>query len=645
MTRSVAPLVRAPLCLLLASLAACGGVDLTLPDQGVPSEIVVVLGDRQSGTIGEALGDSLVVRVVDRFGNPVSGAEVSWTAEVGGSVSPSTSVTSPDGQAGTQRVLGADVGTYVTTAEILGVESAPEPAVFTTIGVAARLALTVAPPAVAATGVPLTPQPVLQLQDAGGSDIARDGVVVTAQISAGGGSLDGLTTSTSDAGGRVAFADLAIRGSPGTRTLIFVADGFAPVTATVGLGVGAPASMEAMAGNEQTATVATAVATRPAVVVRDQDGNALGGIPVTFKVTGGGGSLTGANPVTDTDGLASVGGWTLGRNVGANILEATLSGLDVSGSPVVFSATALPGPVSAEKSRVSAAPTTITASGGSSRSTITVTARDAFDNPVPDLAVTLSAIGTGSTLTQPASPTGSNGSTTGLLSATTPGNPVVSATIAGTAVTQTATVTVSPGVPSAAHSSATVPAGTAGKGTALEIRLKDAEGNDVPGEAGAIAVSVSGANSRGSISASDQGGGRYTATYTPERAGTDQVQVKVSGTAVPGSPFASTVQPGDADPGMSRALVPACVEFSNLPATVAITAVDAFGNRLTRGGDNFEIRVNQGTSVEPNDNGDGTYTARLDLAVGVFRIDITLDGEPIQGSPYQIIVPFPFSGC
>jgi hypothetical protein len=645
MTRSVAPLVRAPLCLLLASLAACGGVDLTLPDQGVPSEIVVVLGDRQSGTIGEALGDSLVVRVVDRFGNPVSGAEVSWTAEVGGSVSPPTSVTSPDGQAGTQRVLGADVGTYVTTAEILGVESAPEPAVFTTIGVAARLALTVAPPAVAATGVPLTPQPVLQLQDAGGSDIARGGVVVTAQISAGGGSLDGLTTSTSDAGGRVAFADLAIRGSPGTRTLVFVADGFAPVTAIVGLGVGAPASMEAMAGNEQTATVATAVATRPAVVVRDQDGNALGGIPVTFKVTGGGGSLTGANPVTDTDGLASVGGWTLGRNVGANILEATLSGLDVSGSPVVFSATALPGPVSAEKSRVSAAPTTITASGGSSRSTITVTARDAFDNPVPDLAVTLSATGTGSTLTQPASPTGSNGSTTGLLSATTPGNPVVSATIAGTAVTQTATVTVSPGVPSAARSSATVPAGTAGKGTALEIRLKDAEGNDVPGAAGAIAVSVSGANSRGSVSASDQGGGRYTATYTPERAGIDQVQVKVSGTAVPGSPFASAVQPGDADPGMSRALVPACVEFSNLPATVAITAVDAFGNRLTRGGDNFQIRVNQGTSVEPNDNGDGTYTARLDLAVGVFRIDITLDGEPIQGSPYQIIVPFPFSGC
>jgi adhesin/invasin len=645
MTLAVAPFVRAPLSLLLAGLAACGGEGLALPDQGQPSEIVVVRGDRQSGTIGEPLGDSLVVRVVDRFGDPVSGSEVTWTAEVGGTVSPPTSVTSPDGQAGTQRVLGADLGTYVTTAAILGMEGAPEPALFTTIGVAARLAFTVAPPATAATGVPLSPQPVLQLQDAGGSDIAREGVVVTAQISVGGGSLAGGTTATSDAGGRVTFADLAIRGSPGTRSLIFAGDGFASATASVALGVGAPGSMEATAGNEQSATVATPVGTLPAVVVRDEDGNPLGGIPVTFKVTGGGGSLDGATPVTGTDGVATVGGWTLGQKVGANTLEATLSGLDVSGSPVVFTATGTPGPVSSGKSQVSAAPATITASGGSSRSTITVTALDAFDNPIPGLAVTLSATGTGNTLTQPANLTGSNGSTTGLLSATTPGNRVVSAAIAGTAVTQTATIAVSPGAPSATRSSATVPDGTAGKGTAIEIRLRDAQDNDVTGQAGAIAVSVSGANSRGSVSASDQGGGRYTATYTPEKAGTDQVQVKVSGTAVPGSPFASAVQAGDADPGSSQAVVPACVESADLPVTITITAFDAFGNRVTRGGDDFQIRVNQGTSFKPNDNGDGTYTTRLNLDIGLFRIDITLDGKPINGSPYQILVPFPFSGC
>jgi hypothetical protein len=66
---------------------------------------------------------------------------------------------------------------------------------------------------------------------------------------------------------------------------------------------------------------------------------------------------------------------------------------------------------------------------------------------------------------------------------------------------------------------------------------------------------------------------------------------------------------------------------------------------VTRGGDDFRIRVGQGPLLEPADNGDGTYTRRLNLEVGIYRIDITLDGKRIKGSPYQLIVPFPFSGC
>src|SRR3954471_11283242 len=172
-----------PLALLLAGLAACGGGNLSLPNEGQPSEIAVVRGNRQSGTAGEPLGDSLVVRVVDRSGASVAGAEVTWTAEVGGSVSPMTSVTSSTGQASTQRMLGTTLGTYVTTAELRGIEDAPEPAVFLASGVAARLVLAVAPPAAAVAGVPLSPQPALQLQDADGNDVAREGVAVTAQIS------------------------------------------------------------------------------------------------------------------------------------------------------------------------------------------------------------------------------------------------------------------------------------------------------------------------------------------------------------------------------------------------------------------------------------------------------------------------------
>jgi hypothetical protein len=204
---------------------------------------------------------------------------------------------------------------------------------------------------------------------------------------------------------------------------------------------------------------------------------------------------------------------------------------------------------------------------------------------------------------------------------------------------------VSAGTPSAARSSATVPQGTAGQGTTVDIRLRDAQGNDVASRASAIAVSVSGANPKSSLSVTDQGGGRYTAAYTPTKAGTDRVQVKVSGTAVSGSPFSSAVRTGPADAAGSEAVVPACVETSQLPARITITAFDAFGNRIAHGGDAFRIRVNEGSPITPTDKGDGNYTASLNLTVGIFRVDVTLNGAAVADSPYQLVVPFPFSGC
>jgi hypothetical protein len=91
--------------------------------------------------------------------------------------------------------------------------------------------------------------------------------------------------------------------------------------------------------------------------------------------------------------------------------------------------------------------------------------------------------------------------------------------------------------------------------------------------------------------------------------------------------------------------VPACVELSQLPARITITAFDAFGNRITRGGDAFRLRVNEGSAITPTDKGDGSYTAALSPPVGVYRIDVTLDGAPVADSPYQLVVPYPFSGC
>src|SRR5204862_6795549 len=138
------------------------------------------------------------------------------------------------------------------------------------------------------------------------------------------------------------------------------------------------------------------------------------------------------NPATprtsDAGGIAAVTSWTLGPTAGVDTLRATANGL--SGSPVVFLATATAGGPSASQSSVAAAPGTITA--GSGASTITVTVRDAGGNPVSGATVTLAATPTsGNTLTPPAGSTDVNGPTGGPLSSTAAGTKTVAATGSG----------------------------------------------------------------------------------------------------------------------------------------------------------------------------------------------------------------------
>lgn len=101
-------------------------------------------------------------------------------------------------------------------------------------------------------------------------------------------------------------------------------------------------TITAQAGNGQNSSPGTAVPIAPSVLVTDADGNAVSGVPVTFQVTSGGGSVIPATPVnTDAQGVAATTSWTLGAAAGPNTLSATAAGL--AGSPVVFTATALTG--------------------------------------------------------------------------------------------------------------------------------------------------------------------------------------------------------------------------------------------------------------------------------------------------------------
>lgn len=93
-----------------------------------------------------------------------------------------------------------------------------------------------------------------------------------------------------------------------------------------------------IAANSSTAFAAapgTMVTELPSVIVRDANGTPLGGVRVTFAVTAGGGSISGANTTSNASGIATVGSWTLGTAAGTNTLTATTGNLPA----VVFTAT------------------------------------------------------------------------------------------------------------------------------------------------------------------------------------------------------------------------------------------------------------------------------------------------------------------
>lgn len=85
---------------------------------GPADTLAIVSGDDQTGTVSAPLTDSIVVRVADAFGNPVSGHQVAFAVTSGGgSVSPAAVATGANGRAASRWTLGPDLGGQTAEAE------------------------------------------------------------------------------------------------------------------------------------------------------------------------------------------------------------------------------------------------------------------------------------------------------------------------------------------------------------------------------------------------------------------------------------------------------------------------------------------------------------------------------------------------
>ncbi len=310
----------------LISGAACGGGDLTLPEDQSPSEITVVAGNGQTGSVGSELANPLVVRVDDARGRPVPGVRVAFklgTGADGGDTAPDTALTGTDGQASSLWVLGGTEGQQKLDAEVVG-----EGLVASFFAQAERtsvltLELAGGNEQTGISGSQLPDPLVVRLVDENGDGVRDE--AVSWVVATGGGTASPESSDTDEDG----FASTAWTLGPlaGENTLNAVISGVGVVSFTataVGSGGTDPsADLSTIAASPASIEAGTGQSTIT-VTVRDGLGAAVAGAAVTLSATGSGNVLTQPSGPTGSDGVAT--GTLRSAVPGTKVVTAVVNG-------------------------------------------------------------------------------------------------------------------------------------------------------------------------------------------------------------------------------------------------------------------------------------------------------------------------------
>lgn len=357
---------------------------------GAADSMFVASGDAQTDTVGATLPTPYTVRVVDTNENGVSGIPITWTVTGGGGSVTMETDTDASGFATAVHVLGTMVGPQTVTAALGGVSGSPLTFTSTaTVGAPALASANAGEAQTATVGQAVAIAPSVLVTDQFGNPV--ENVNVTFAVTAGGGSETGSVQITNASGVATVGSWMLGQTAGVANTLTATPAGLTAVVFSATAVADAAAQIMVDAGQGQSAIAGNPVAIAPRVQVLDQFDNSVQGVTVTFSVASGGGTPTGATPVTDADGLATVGSWTLGPMVGANSLEASAAGV---GTPATFTATGTVGPP-ALMSIVNGNAQTDTV-GQVLPNEYSVEVTDINGNPVEGTTVTWSPLGVGS---------------------------------------------------------------------------------------------------------------------------------------------------------------------------------------------------------------------------------------------------------
>lgn len=494
----------------LVALTFAGGCDNT-NEPSTPSQITSTSTGPLSAPAGASV--NVTVRVDASNGRALSNQPVTFAvATGGGSVSPVTATTDASGLATTAWRLGAALGAQtltITSGSVVSTINATA-----TVGAPASVAFTAGAGQTAQAGTVVSTPPAVTVRDAGGNPVP--GVQVTFSSTPSGTVTP--TTVTTDASGVARLTSFTLGTQAGTYTLqaTVLASNVTgnPATITATATSAGASRVDIVAGNSGSATVGSAVAAAnlPSVAVRDQFGNPVAGVQVTFAVTSGGGTITGGTQTTNAQGVATVGGFTLGQTAGANTITATAQGVGAAN----FTVTGTSG--AAAQAVVVAGNNQAVPAGQALQTGPSVRVVDRFGNPVSGVTVQFVVTGGGASLLGSAQTTNAAGVATvgGVVLGTTPGTNTIVARVAGVPdVTFTATGLAGPAAQliRVSGDSQTVVAFRS-SAQPLVVRVLDAAGFPVRNAPVTFSLAAAGTGSLSITTAQTDSLGRASTTFT-----------------------------------------------------------------------------------------------------------------------------------
>ena len=354
-----------------------------------------------------------------------------------------------------------------------------------------------------------------------------------------------------------------------------------------------------------------------------------------------GASLGSIGEVTDLNNGFYSATYTAPTTTGIAIISATFDG-----NPVIDTAmiTLQAGDPLGANGTITTQDASLIANGASS-TTITVQGSDEFGNIIEvggahvSINSTLGSVGTVTDM-------GDGRYTASLSPATSIGTAIISATINGAAVNDTALVEFVAGPANAAtstlSSNATELTANGSDTAIITVQVFDEFSNPLAIGGDTINLSVN----TGSLSAvNDLGNGSYQALYTaPVSVGTATITGTLNGIALPDE-VSITLVPGAADVSNTQiSSARSQLAADGLTQTlISVQTFDAHGNALTQGGDNIALNTDLGSLGTLNDLGNGTYQANLlsSTTTGTATISGTIDGVAISDTAIVEMLPIP----